>query len=137
MQRARVLIADDHPEVAKQLRTLLETEFEVLAIAKDGNAMVMLAEKLKPDVIVSDIAMPNLDGIEAAKIILKKNPDARVVFVTIHNDPALLQKSIEAGGMAFVLKVAAGDELIPAVHAALKRKHYAYPANGKNKQANR
>jgi DNA-binding NarL/FixJ family response regulator len=129
MGRSRILLADDHAEVACQLRALLETEFEVLAIAKDGNTMVSLADKLKPDVIVSDIAMPGLDGIAAMKRVLEKNPDARVVFVTIHDDSALFQKGIEAGAMAFILKVAAGEELIPAVRAALRGKHYTIAGN--------
>jgi DNA-binding NarL/FixJ family response regulator len=125
-----VLLADDHEEVAKQLRALLESEFDVLAVAKDGKTMVSMANKLKPDVIVSDIAMPNLDGFAAAKILLKKNPNTRVVFITIHNDPELLHKSFEAGGMAFVLKVAAGEELIPAMRLALKGKHYPFSTRG-------
>jgi DNA-binding NarL/FixJ family response regulator len=84
--RARVLLADDHPEVVKDLRALVETEFEVVATVGDGNALVAAAEALAPDVIVTDIAMPGLNGIAAASRILASNPSARIVFVTVHNN---------------------------------------------------
>ena len=120
MSRSRLLLADDHPENAELLRGLLESEFDVIGQVQDGFALVSAAERLSPDVIVSDISMPKMDGISAAAVILGKDPAVRIIFVTVHNDPLLLERSLAAGAMGYVLKLAAGDELIPAVHSALR-----------------
>ena len=120
MSRPRVLLADDHPETAELLRTLLQPEFEVIGQVGDGFALVCAAERLSPDVIVSDISMPGLDGIAAAALILLKNPAARIILVTVHGDRFLLERGLAAGALGYVLKVTAGDDLIPAVHAALR-----------------
>ena len=120
MSRSRLLLADDHVENAALLRTLLESEFDVIGQVQDGYALVSAAERLSPDVIVSDISMPRLDGISAATIILGRDPAVRIVLVTVHNDPELLERGLAAGAMGYVLKLAAGDELIPAVHSALR-----------------
>jgi DNA-binding NarL/FixJ family response regulator len=122
MLRPRLLLAEDHREIAEGLRSLLETDFDVIAIVNDGNTLVSLAETLQPDVIVTDITMPTVDGIAATKRILERNPNARVVFVTCHGDPNLMHKALEVGGLAYILKTSAGEELIPAVYAALKGK---------------
>jgi DNA-binding NarL/FixJ family response regulator len=120
MNRARVLLADDHPGNAELLRTLLQPDFDVIAVVRDGRALVSAAETLLPDVIVSDISMPELDGIAAAGVILRQNPRARIIFVTVHGDTALRERALEAGAVGYVLKLAAGDELVPAVRAALR-----------------
>lgn len=130
MKRTRILLADDHSEVAEQLSQLLQTEFDVVDIVQDGHALVSSAESLRPDIIISDISMPGLDGISAAKKILRKNPNTRIVFVTIHSDPSLIQKGYSAGALGYVLKISAGEDLIPAVHAALKGNRYN-PGNAK------
>jgi len=120
MDRARVLLADDHVENTELICGLLQSEFEVVAQVQDGIALVRAAETLSPDVIVSDISMAGLDGIGAAEIILRRNPAARIVFVTVHGDPLMVQRGLATGAMGYVLKLAAGDELIPAIHAALR-----------------
>ena len=120
MPRSRLLLADDHVENAELLRSLLESEFDVIGQVQDGRALVNAAERLSPDVIVSDISMPYLDGISAATAILDRDPAVRIIFVTVHNDPLLLERGLAAGAMGYVLKLAAGDELIPAVHSALR-----------------
>ena len=124
MPRARVLLADDHAEIRQQLQLLLEPVFEVIACVDDGYALLTAAETLTPDVIVTDIAMPNLGGIAAASELLRKNPDARIVFVTIYNSAALVQQTLAAGAFGYVLKLTAGDDLVPAIHAALRREQY-------------
>ena len=86
MPQPRLLLADDHAETAELLRGLLQADFDVIAQVEDGLALVAAAEGLSPDVIVSDISMPGLDGIAAATLILRRNPDARIVFVTVHCD---------------------------------------------------
>jgi DNA-binding NarL/FixJ family response regulator len=118
--RPRVLLADDQAANAALLSALLQTEFEVIAAVQDGQALVDAATSLSPDVIVTDIAMPVLDGIAAAREILRRNPSARVVFVTVHADPTLVRRGLAIGGLGYVPKVSAGDELVPAVWAALR-----------------
>ncbi len=120
MSRPRLLIAEDHAETAELLCNLLQFEFDVIAHVQDGRALVCAAERLSPDVIVSDITMPGMDGIAAATVILLRDPEARIIFVTVHGDPCLVKRVLAIGALGYVLKVAAGDDLIPAVHAALR-----------------
>ena len=134
-QRTRVLVADDHPAVAAGLRAVLEPEFDVIATVGDGNALVAAAATLTPDVIVTDIAMPGLDGIVAAGEILQRHPMARIVFVTVHNDLELLQKGLAIGALGYVLKLMAGEELVPAIHAALRGQQHISPLlSGRKRQ---
>jgi DNA-binding NarL/FixJ family response regulator len=132
--RARVLLADDHPEVVEDLRAVVEREFEVVATVGDGNALIAAAERLVPDVIVTDIAMPGLNGIAAAAEILRRNPAARIVFVTVHNHPELVQSGLATGALGYVLKLTAGDDLVPAIHAVLRGEHHLSPTVGDVKQ---
>jgi DNA-binding NarL/FixJ family response regulator len=124
---ARVLLADDHPAVAEDLRAVLELEFDVIATVSDGYGLLAAANTLTPDVIVTDIAMPGLDGMAAAGEILQRNPCARIVFVTVHNDAEMVQKALATGVLGYVLKLTAGDELIPATQAALLGERYVSP----------
>ncbi len=123
-QRPRVLLADDHVETAEQLRALLEPEFEVVALVEDGRALVSAAVQLSPDAIVADISMPGLDGIEASELIRLRDPDARIVLVTVHSEPVLVARGLAAGALGYVLKDAAGDELVAAVHAVLDGRRF-------------
>ena len=118
--RATVLLADDHPMTTALLRTLLRTTFDVIGDVADGHALIAEAERLSPDVIVTDISMPGVDGIEAARCILARDPRARIVFVTVYEDPEMVSRSLATGALGYVLKVSAGDELVPAIHAALR-----------------
>ena len=120
MNRPRLLLADDHRETRDLLRILLQTEFDVIADVEDGSALVSAAERLSPDVIVTDISMPGLDGLEAAAVILHRNPAARIVFITVYGDRILAERGLATGALGFVLKREAGDELIPAVRAAVR-----------------
>ena len=119
MNRPRVLLADDHPAVIQAWRALLEPEFEIVAAVHDGDALVAAAERLAPDVIVTDIGMPGMSGIAAADAILHRHPAARIVFATVHADRALLRRVLALGAFGYVLKVKAAEEIVPAVHAAL------------------
>ena len=130
-QRIRVLVADDHQAVAEGLRAVLEPEFDVIATVGDGHALVAAATTLTPDVIVTDIAMPGLDGIAAAGEILRRHPRARIVFVTVHNDAALVQKGLATGALGYVLKLTAGEELVPAIHAAMRGQQHVTPLIGR------
>jgi DNA-binding NarL/FixJ family response regulator len=124
---ARVLLADDHPEVIEYLRAVVEREFEVIATVGDGHALVAAAEALAPDVIVTDIAMPGLNGIAAAARILGSNPAARIVFVTVYNNPMLVEKGLAIGALGYVLKLTASDDLVPAIHAVLRGEQHLSP----------
>ena len=120
MSHPTLLLADDHRDTGNLLRGLLQDEFDVLAVVEDGIALVNAAERLSPDVIVTDISMPILDGIAAAQEILRRNKSARVVFVTVHSDPAIVRRGLAIGGLGYVLKVSAGEQLVPAVWAAFR-----------------
>lgn len=116
--RLRVLIAEDHESVARQLRRLLEAECDVIDVVSDGQRLVAAVEALTPEVIVSDISMPGLDGLAAARIILERHPNARIVFLTVHDDRAMVQRALRLGVLGYVLKDDADQELLPAVRAA-------------------
>ena len=127
MKRPRVLLADDHRIVAEGLRGLLEPEFELIGIVEDGRALLTAAEKLRPDVIVADISMPLLNGIEAVRQIKRTNEDIKVVFLTMHPDVTYAASAFEAGASGYVLKHSAPSELITAIQAALRGKTYVTP----------
>ena len=114
-----MLLADDHADTAEQLRRLLQPHFDVVALVEDGRALVSAAAQFSPDVIVADLSMPNLDGIDAATLIRRHDPNARIVLVTVHDEHILVERGLAAGALGYVLKDSAGDELVPAVHAAL------------------
>ena len=119
MRRHRILLAEDHAAVAADLQSLLEDEFEVVAVVDDGYALIGAAQSLKPDVIITDISLPGVDGISAAEQVLKRDPRVQVVFVTVHSDPELVERAMSIGASAYVLKVRAGEELVAAVRAAV------------------
>jgi len=129
-QRARVLLADDHPAVVKDLCAVLQPEFDVIATVENGVALLAKVDGLSPDVIVTDITMPGLDGIAAASEILRKNPAARIVFVTVHDETELVKKSLAMGVLGYVLKLTAGEDLVPAIHAAMRGERYISPLAG-------
>lgn len=114
------MLADDQAAILAVLAKLLQTEFDVVATVGDGPALVDAVARVSPDAIVTDISMPFLDGIEAAREILCRNPSARVVFVTVHTDDLVMQRGWAVGGLGYVAKVSAGEELVPAVWAALR-----------------
>jgi len=124
----RLLLADDHLPTIRLLCGLLEEEFDVIAEVAEGNALVRAAEELSPDVIVTDISMTGLDGISAAVLITRRNPSARIVFVTVHAEPAMVERSLATGALGYVLKEAAGDDLIPAIRAAIRGERYVSQA---------
>jgi DNA-binding NarL/FixJ family response regulator len=119
-----VVIAEDHAQTAERLRKMLRPEFEVVASVQDGAALVEAEARLSPDVIVTDVAMPGVDGIEAVTRIRLNNPNARIVLVTVHAERMLVEAGLAAGALGYVLKDRAGDELVPAVRAALVGNQY-------------
>ena len=127
MSRPRVLIADDHKIVVEGLKKLLGPEFEIAGAVEDGRELVKAAEELRPDVIVADISMPGLNGIEAVRQIKKVHEEIKVVFLTMHPDVAYAASAFKAGASGYVLKHSAPDELVTALRAALQGKTYVTP----------
>lgn len=127
MSRVRVLLADDHRMVAEGLKSLLAEEFDLIGVVPDGRAMVNAAKQLRPDVIVADITMPHLNGIEALEEIEKFYPDVRVIFLTMHRDVAYARRALDAGAAGFVLKHSAPEELVLAVRAAIQGRTFITP----------
>ncbi|MFA6957290.1 MAG: response regulator transcription factor [Thermoanaerobaculia bacterium] len=126
-KRPRVLLADDHLLVAEALKSLLTPEFELVGVVEDGRALIEAAATLRPDVIVADVTMPHLNGIEALVQLRQSGDRVPVVFLTMHRDVSFARRALEAGASGFVLKHSAAAELIAAVRAALDGKTYVSP----------
>jgi len=127
MNRTRILLADDHRATLLRWQALLEPEFEVVAAVGDGRALVDAHDRLEPYVIVTDIGMLGLSGIAAAEKIRQRHPAARIVFATVHADRATLRRGLATGAFGYVLKVRVGDDLLPAVRAALRGELHISP----------
>jgi DNA-binding NarL/FixJ family response regulator len=127
---SRVLMVDDHPVVLAGLRALVEADpdFEVVGKARDGRTALRLAKQLLPDVVVLDISMPEMNGIEVATALLAERPQCRVLVLTVHEDRAYLRQLVEAGVSGYLLKRSASDELIRALHAVVSGGMYLDPA---------
>jgi DNA-binding NarL/FixJ family response regulator len=126
--RPRVLIADDHVLVAEALDKLLGTNFDVVAKVHDGRALIDAAQTFTPDVILVDIGMPLLNGLDAAERIKRVIPQAKIIYVTINRDPDLVAESLRRGADGYLLKTSAASELIIAVRCALSGSIYVSPA---------
>jgi len=124
MKRARVLLADDHAVVLEDLRAILAPNYEIVEAVADGRALVEAAQRLRPDLIVADITMPLLNGIDAAVQIRKSLPGMKLVFVTMHASTAYLKAAFEAGGTGYVLKSGLRDQLPEAVQSVLGGRTY-------------
>jgi DNA-binding NarL/FixJ family response regulator len=131
VSRPRVLLADDHQMVAEGLKNLLTPEFDLVGAVQDGRALVSAARKLRPDVIVADITMPGLSGIEALEELKKDDPGVKLVFLTMHRQVAYARRALKAGASGFVLKHSAPKELVLAIRAALDGQTFTTPALAK------
>ena len=125
--RPRILIADDHAIFAEALRVYLEKTFAVIGVVADGRAMLQEAIRLRPDVIVADVSMPLLNGLDAARRIREQVPKVRFVFLTMLDDPNLAAAALELERVAFVLKRSGGQELLKAIEEILHGRSYVTP----------
>src|SRR5277367_558932 len=125
--RPHLLIADDHAIFAEALRGLLEKTYFVVGIVSDGRALVSEAARLKPDVVVVDVAMPLLNGLDAARRVKEQAPNIKVVFLTMKDDPNLAAAALELGSIGFVLKSSAARELRTAIDHVLRNESYLVP----------
>jgi DNA-binding NarL/FixJ family response regulator len=127
MKRARVLLADDHPLMLDALRVFLEPHLQVVGTVTDGRALVEAALCLKPELVILDMVMPLLNGVDAALQIKKSLPATRFLFVTGHANPAYLQAALNAGATGYVLKSAVHGEILEAIESVLDGRIYVSP----------
>jgi DNA-binding NarL/FixJ family response regulator len=132
MKAARIVLADDHTIVAQGLRSLLEDHFDLLATAADGRTLVALTLQMAPDVVITDISMPVLNGLDAVRQIKAAGSNAKIVILTMHSDSQLAVEAFRAGASAYLLKQSAGEELIAAIHEVLRGRPYVSPLLSKD-----
>ena len=128
MKRLRVLLADDHQMLADALKSVLEPRCEVVGTVSDGRALLEAATELQPDIVVLDIAMPHLNGLDAGRQLKHALPKVKLIFMTMHEDPYLVGEAFRAGASAFLLKEAAASELTDAIDQVLKGGSYVTPS---------
>jgi DNA-binding NarL/FixJ family response regulator len=128
MRPTRILLADDHPLIVEGFRNLLESQYEIVGAVTDGKALLEQAANLKPDLILLDITLPQLNGIDAARRIRKILPHTKLLFVTMHVNPAYLNEGLNAGGTGYVLKSSAREEILEAIETVLLGQVYITPS---------
>ena len=128
MTKARVILADDHRMVTEGLRGVIETEFELVGIVEDGQALLEAVQRQRPDLVVLDVSMPGLNGIDAAAQLRKNDPNLKIVFLTMHRDVLYVKRAFENGASGYVLKQSAPAELITAMREALQGRTYVTPS---------
>jgi DNA-binding NarL/FixJ family response regulator len=127
MKKHRVLIAEDQTLVMEGLRKLLETEVDLVGAVGDGQELISAAHRLKPDIILLDISMPLLNGLEAARRLRKTLPEAKVVFLTMHDDATYVAEALSLGASGYVLKSSSTSELLEAIREAAEGRTYVTP----------
>ena len=127
MKKTRLLLADDHVLFTEALYALLEDEFEIVGVAADGRSALAMAEKTKPDMIIMDISMPLLNGIDTGRMIHKRLPRTKIIYVSVHDDAEYVAEAFRSGASAYVVKRSAASELRTAIHEALGGRAYVTP----------
>lgn len=127
MTKPRLLLADDHTMFVEALQKVLEPEFTLVGSVGDGRALLEAAPRLKPDVILLDLSMPLLNGIDAAQQLRRLVPETKLVFLSMHGDPTYVTEAFRAGASGYVLKRASATELVQAIRAALRGQFYVSP----------
>lgn len=125
--KPRVLLADDHRLLVEAFAKLLEPECEIVGHVGDGLALLEAAPKMAPDVVVLDVAMPLLNGLDAGRKLKEQMPDVRLIFVTMNEDPDLVVQAFRIGASGYLLKRSAGSELLLAIREVMERRHYVTP----------
>jgi len=127
MNRIRLILADDHTMFAEGLKSLLDEEFELLGTVGNGQDLVDITHRLNPEVIIVDISMPVLSGFDAIRRIRDLGSEAKVIFLTMHDDDTLVEEAFRCGGSGYVLKQAAGEELVEAIKIVAQGNRYITP----------
>jgi DNA-binding NarL/FixJ family response regulator len=123
-------MGDDQAILLEGVACLLEPEFEVVGLVSDGPALVEAARRIRPDVVIVDIPLPILNGLDAARMIHRELPSIRIVFLTAHDDPAFIEQAFDAGAQAYVVKRHTSEELVTALHHVLRGEQYVCAADG-------
>jgi DNA-binding NarL/FixJ family response regulator len=127
LDRPRVLLADDHHPMLNRVASLLQARFQIVGTVSDGGSLVREANRLNPDVIVLDIGMPILSGLEAARQLREAGSNAKLVFLTVHQNPVFVQECFALGGLGYVTKSRLMTDLISAIEEALSDRHFVSP----------
>jgi DNA-binding NarL/FixJ family response regulator len=125
--RPRILLADDHSLLLEAFSNLLQPKYDVVGTATDGRKMLAMVTRLKPDVVIMDIAMPNLNGFEAGEKLKKLSPNIKLIFLTVNEDPDMVTEAFRIGANGYLLKNSAASELFQAIDAVLNSKNYVTP----------
>ncbi len=123
----RILLADDHVLVAEGIQKLLEPEFELVGIVADGRSLVTAAAKLQPDIVVVDISLPLLNGLDASQQLKKNNPNLKIIVLTMHSEPNFVTQAFRVGVSGYVLKQSVGSELVQAIREVIKGRTFVSP----------
>ena len=134
MALARVLLADDHAALLEKVGQLLDREFDVVGKVRDGQALLDAAERLKPDLVIVDISMPVMGGIEATHRLMEADSNARIVFLTVHEDPNFIREAFAAGASGYVVKSRIALDLIAAVNEVLAGRSFTSPSSSATKR---
>ena len=126
-ERCRILLADDHVLVAEGIQKLLEPEFELVGIVADGRSLVAAATKLQPDIVVVDISLPLLNGLDASQQLKKNNPNLKIIVLTMHSEPNFVTQAFRVGVSGYVLKQSVGSELVQAIREVIKGRTFISP----------
>jgi len=132
VSRPRVLLADDHSLVLEGLAKLVTEDCDLVGKVEDGRALIQAAQQLEPDVIVLDISMPKLNGLDAGRQLKKLLPSIKLIYLTMHADPLYAKEAFQIGASGFLLKRSAASELMQAIHAVMKGQFYVTPAIAKD-----
>jgi DNA-binding NarL/FixJ family response regulator len=127
MKKTRILLADDHAILAEGLRRMLEPEFDVVGLVSNGQELVALAQQFSPDVIIADITMPAMNGIDAATQLRAQGNSSKIIFLTMHRDVAYARRAMEAGASGYLLKHSVSSELTSAIKEVLQGRTYVTP----------
>lgn len=130
----RILLADDNPSMLQAARRILEPEFQVVGTVNDGQAVLEAADALRPDVLILDICMGVLNGLEAARRLTRTGSQARIVFLTVHQDQEFVEEAFSVGALGYVVKPRLGTDLLPAVREALVGRVFVSPHLGSPKR---
>lgn len=128
MHRARILLADDHTILTEGLVSLLKSEFDVVGTVADGHALLEAAKRLRPDVIITDISMPGMTGLDALERVKKQGVNSRFIILTMYGEAEVAAKAMRSGASGFLLKHSAGEELVDAIHEVMQGRFYLTPA---------
>lgn len=134
MALARLILADDHTILVQAFRKLLEPQYEIVGTFSDGRALLELAPRLNPDVVIVDIGMPLMNGLEAGMRLKQQVPSVKLIYLTMNEDPDLAVEAMRSGASGYLLKSSAAEELLKAIQMALKGKPYITPQIGRGMQ---